>query len=244
MSSLSNLQRHILIHKGEKPYQCEICNRKFNQRVNLDKHLKSHESNKNRERPYQCNYLNCHRKFATSAAYNDHVAMHYRRLSLYATSNPALQNQLICSSSDDMISTTPSGSSGGISPINSGTMPLPSQLFNTMSIPDDQMAALASMSSLLPPTMTQPGIFIPISPLALAAAIHQPRQMFPTIEQVNNTTPAAIPQTHSSSDNNMSSQEFEKLFSEEYELQQLSLVNTSNNSSNDQDMSENDQFYI
>ena len=79
MSSLSNLQRHLLIHNGEKPFECEVCNRKFNQRVNLDKHMKSHETNKSRERPFRCNYLNCYRRFATKNAFNDHVAMHYKR---------------------------------------------------------------------------------------------------------------------------------------------------------------------
>lgn len=39
---VGHLERHKLIHTGEKPYGCDICGRRFNQKSSLKGHLKTH----------------------------------------------------------------------------------------------------------------------------------------------------------------------------------------------------------
>jgi hypothetical protein len=36
---------HAMIHKGEMPFQCKICQKKFREKSNLNYHIKKHNSN-------------------------------------------------------------------------------------------------------------------------------------------------------------------------------------------------------
>ena len=43
MKKHRDMKRHILIHTGEKPFKCELCNFACNQKANLTTHLKKHQ---------------------------------------------------------------------------------------------------------------------------------------------------------------------------------------------------------
>ena len=40
MNTPSKIKRHILVHTGEKPYQCHICNYKATQEAHIKTHMK------------------------------------------------------------------------------------------------------------------------------------------------------------------------------------------------------------
>ena len=66
-ASRSNLNRHFLIHTGEKRYKCSICGKAFTQKVILDAHVRTHTG----ERPYKCEW--CTQAFAQSSTLRGHM---------------------------------------------------------------------------------------------------------------------------------------------------------------------------
>jgi len=65
-SSTSNLKTHMRLHSGQKPYACDLCPAKFTQFV----HLKLHKRLHNNERPYICN--NCGKKYISASGLRTH----------------------------------------------------------------------------------------------------------------------------------------------------------------------------
>lgn len=66
-SQKCNLITHKRIHTGERPHTCPHCDKRFTQKGNLDAHLKTHS----KEKPYPCGM--CEKKFAHKTSLMSHV---------------------------------------------------------------------------------------------------------------------------------------------------------------------------
>ncbi|XP_006253879.1 ras-responsive element-binding protein 1 isoform X2 [Rattus norvegicus] len=47
LSSASSLDRHMLVHSGERPYKCTVCGQSFTTNGNMHRHMKIHEKDTN-----------------------------------------------------------------------------------------------------------------------------------------------------------------------------------------------------
>ena len=60
----------MLIHSGEKPHRCSLCNKQFRYKGHLNRHLLIH----NGEKPHKCDM--CDKQFTQKSDLNGHLLTH------------------------------------------------------------------------------------------------------------------------------------------------------------------------
>ncbi|XP_067227163.1 zinc finger protein 64 [Chanodichthys erythropterus] len=66
-----DMERHMLTHTGERPFECELCHKRFSRRDKLNLHSRLHTG----EKPHKCKY--CPYAAADSSSLKKHLRIHY-----------------------------------------------------------------------------------------------------------------------------------------------------------------------
>ncbi|KAI7817931.1 hypothetical protein BC939DRAFT_464517 [Gamsiella multidivaricata] len=64
--------RHIQTHTGDKPFQCQVCQKRFSEANIMAQHMRTHTG----EKPFKCTEPGCGRQFSISGALTIHRRVH------------------------------------------------------------------------------------------------------------------------------------------------------------------------
>ncbi|XP_053498941.1 zinc finger protein 64 [Ictalurus furcatus] len=66
-----DMERHMLTHTGDRPFECELCHKRFSRRDKLNLHSRSHTG----EKPHKCKH--CTYAATDSSSLKKHLRVHY-----------------------------------------------------------------------------------------------------------------------------------------------------------------------